>query len=232
LAGKPSPQEVAKTPRPEQLDLSRLPDFATAKLPAVYQQATASLEKCVRIDECADWANKAQALASYARQAKDDELRKAADQIQARAVRRCGELLKEIESASGARTDLNQPRSGAGPRLKPQKQRKAVGTKFGRAQAARAAGMSPRQQKTALQVASIPKAEFEAAVESENPPTVTELARRGTKPSDTPAATPRWVAREAAGRLRKAVDLEMTRWGCRDRSALAAVLESLIKSIE
>jgi hypothetical protein len=38
-----------------------------------------------------------------------------------------------------------------------------------------------RQAKTALRVANIPAAEFEEAVESEDPPTVTELAERGTK---------------------------------------------------
>jgi len=34
---------------------------------------------------------------------------------------------------------------------------------------------------TALRVSAIPPAEFEALVEAEEPPTVTELARRGTK---------------------------------------------------
>ena len=33
-------------------------------------------------------------MASYARQAQDDELRRMADRIQARAIRRCGELLQ------------------------------------------------------------------------------------------------------------------------------------------
>ena len=42
---------------------------------------------------------------------------------------------------------------------------------------AEAAGLSRGQMWRALQVASIPEDEFEARVESDNPPTVTELVR-------------------------------------------------------
>lgn len=62
-----------------------------------------SLAGCARIDECQDWANKAKALANYARQSKDDTLRKMADHIQARAIRRCGESLKQVEAGHGNR---------------------------------------------------------------------------------------------------------------------------------
>ncbi len=42
------------------------------------------------------------------------------------------------------------------------------------------AGMSERQRKTVRRIASVPDDEFEAAVESDAPPTVTALADRGT----------------------------------------------------
>jgi protein gp37 len=130
-------------------------------LPATYQQAKTALAECVRIDECQSWANKAEALASYARQANDNELRRLADRIQARAVHRAGELLKEIPPATGAH-------------------RKSDGADtLSRKQAAEDAGLSERQRNTALRVASIPRAEFEAAIEAVNPPTVTDLAERG-----------------------------------------------------
>ncbi len=58
-------------------------NIARAKLPASYDAARAALAKCDRIDECQDWANKAEALASYARMADDDTLRKHADRIRA-----------------------------------------------------------------------------------------------------------------------------------------------------
>jgi hypothetical protein len=143
-----------------------LPALATAdvRLPAIYQSAKATLAECVAIDECQEWANKAEALASYAKQAQDDELRRMADRIQARAVLRCGELLQQIPPDPGGRPSKTQ--DGAVPSLT-------------RTQAADNAGLSERQRKTALRVASIPPKEFEKTIESANPPTVTQLAERG-----------------------------------------------------
>ena len=87
-----------------------------------------------------DWLerHKAEALASYARQSKDDTLRKMADRIQARAIRRCGELLKQIETQPGKRTDL-EPSEGS----------------LTRSEAANEAGLSRHQKVTALRVASV-----------------------------------------------------------------------------
>lgn len=86
---------------------TNLPDISTARLPATYEAACSALSECSRIDECQSWADKAEAMASYARQAKDDQLRKMADRIQARAIRRCGELLKQIEPATGEHRKSN-----------------------------------------------------------------------------------------------------------------------------
>ena len=85
----------------------------------------------------------------------DEELRKMADRIQARAIRRCGDLLKEIEKASGARTDL-QPGGGTPLRLT-------------RKRAAAEAGMSSDQAKAAIRVSNIPHEEFETSIESDDP---------------------------------------------------------------
>jgi hypothetical protein len=123
---------------------ANLPSVGNARLPEVYANAKAALEACDKLDECQSWADRAEAMASYARQSEDDEMRKMADRIQARAVKRCGALLQEIEPSSG-----RQKESGdALPR-------------FSRTQAARDAGMSDDQRKTALRVAKIPDAEFE-----------------------------------------------------------------------
>lgn len=141
-----------------------LPDIESAKLPIVYERATQALSECTRIDECKEWANKAEALASYARQSKDDTLRKMAERIQARAIRRCGELYKQIEPGkTGPKTELQD----------------ATVLQLTRTQAAREAGLSERQTKTALRVSNIPAPEFNALVESEEPPTVTKLAELG-----------------------------------------------------
>ena len=147
-----------------------LEDIDRARLPENYRAARRALRACWEIDECAGLAKKAEAIATYARCAKDNELRVLADRIQARAIRRCGELLAEFKAARGRRTDL-QLRDGNGPKL------------LTRSQAATQAGLSERQRKTALRIAAIPTAEFERAVESSNPPTVTALAARGKRRS-------------------------------------------------
>lgn len=134
---------------------------ANALLPPTYESAKAVLAECERIDECLEWANKAEALASYARQAKEDSLRKIADRIQARAIRRCGELLREYDG-----TGNNQHTEGGHGK---QTQRQAAGD----------AGLSEHQQLQAVRVAGVPPDDFEAAVESNEPPSVTQLAEQG-----------------------------------------------------
>jgi hypothetical protein len=73
-----------------------------ALLPPNYSAACMALEECERVDECQTWANKASALASYARQSKDETLKNLALRIQARAVRRCGEILKATDNRGAA----------------------------------------------------------------------------------------------------------------------------------
>ena len=46
--------------------------------------------------------------------------------------------------------------------------------------------MSERQEKTASRVANIPEQEFEAVVESDDPPSVTKLADMGRREYDNP----------------------------------------------
>lgn len=175
--------------------------YANARLPFVYDRARAALAKCFRIDECKDWADKALALSSYARQSQDDSLRKMADRIKARAIRRCGELLRQIEPARGANQNIHT----------------ADDTKVTRSSAAAEAGMSKRQKDTALRVATVPDESFEAQVESDKPPTVTQLAEQGRQVKPKPAIVPLvdlegipphvfMSATEAGGHLRALAD--------------------------
>jgi hypothetical protein len=76
---------------------------APARLPVTYEQACVALAECVRIDECKNWSDKAEALASYARQRDDRTLVTMAMKIAGRAMRRCGELLEEIKPAKAGR---------------------------------------------------------------------------------------------------------------------------------
>src|SRR5882757_827322 len=103
----------AEFPASLTLDHATLPRIRDARLPATYEAAKQALAECFRLDECQDWADKMAALASYARQSENRELEELALRIRARAIRRCGEVLQEIEPAKpGPKLG-----AGAGPQL-------------------------------------------------------------------------------------------------------------------
>lgn len=145
---------------------TNLPAAHGAPMPVKYEAARQALAECSRVDECKDWSDKAAALATYAKQARDSTLHNHALRIQQRAQRRMGELLKQI------------PRGDEATRFGREGDHPPAGEN--RSQVATDAGLSEHQRKTALRIASVPAPEFEAAVESEKPPTVTEMAMRGT----------------------------------------------------
>ena len=148
---------------------------AQARLPRTYEAAREALATCQNIDECKDWADKAAALASYAKQAEDETLMKMAARIKARATRRAGELLAQIQPRQGARSDLT---SGGHP------------PEVTRSGAAREAGMSPHQAKQSQRIAAVPAEDFEEQVEGDEPPTLTQLAQQGIKPKAKPEPKP------------------------------------------
>lgn len=149
------------------MNIASLPSISTARLPATYEAARQALANCQDIDECQQWADKAAALASYAKQAEDETLMKMATRIKARATRRAGELLQQIQPQQGRRTDIS-PSMGDHTKS--------------REDAARDAGMSKHQQVQATRIASVPTADFERQIESPKPPTLTQLAAQGIKP--------------------------------------------------
>ena len=136
---------------------------SAARLPETYEAMQRSIALCESVDECREWADKSAALASYHRQSKDTALMNQFIRIQARAIRRSGELLETIEPKHGTNQNI---RAGDQPNVQT------------RTQAAAAAGMSPHQQKTAMKIARIPREEFEELVESYQPPTITKLASK------------------------------------------------------
>src|SRR6516225_10523232 len=118
----------------------------TAQLPQLYEQAKNALAECEKLDECAEWADKAAAIASYAQQADDAELENCARRIRARAVRRCGELLRAFDARGRGKSEA--------PLVF--KSRTAV---------AQEAGLTDYKRRTAVNIADIPIDEFDAAIE-------------------------------------------------------------------
>jgi hypothetical protein len=137
-----------------------------ANLPASYEAARRAIIECLHIDEAKEWADKAQALSSYARMANDEALLVCAQRIKARAIRRMGELLKEIPDGN-----LNT-RFGSERNL----------SAMTRAKAAFDAGLSDKRRKTAIRLASIQEEVFEQAIEVRSPPPIVTLAAMGTTP--------------------------------------------------
>jgi len=142
-------------------------DIESAKLPINYVQARISIQKCESVDECKLWGDKAAALASYAKQSRDHSLYNAATRIRARAVRRCGQLLRGIEIEHKTKHgDSSRGRHKTSTQI-----RSAAATK---------AGLTGNQVYCALTLASIEESKFENAIEADSPLSVSKLVEENT----------------------------------------------------
>ena len=69
-----------------------------------------------------------------------------------------------------------------------------------------AAGMSRHQMYQAMQIGNIPEEEFERLIESDDPPTLTDLARFGRGEQSKPKPLPMDAARSAIAKAVKAAE--------------------------
>lgn len=101
-----------------------------------------------------------------------------AARIRARAMRRAGEIAKQMMQPN------HRPvadKYDGGDILMP------------KAKVQELSGFSERQLNTSLRVANIPEPQFVAQIESANPPTLTELARQGTQKREMPPDPETWL---------------------------------------
>lgn len=115
-----------------------------------YEQARHALAEAHRVDEVKDIRDKAEAMAAYARQAKDTQLVQYATEIKVRAERKAGEMLAKVEKNPGTRGQLSGNRMVRPPADAP---------------TLSDMGITRDQSSRWQQVASIPDEHFEAAVE-------------------------------------------------------------------
>lgn len=132
------------------------------RLPINYQAAKRALIECEHVDECRDWANRAEAMATYAHLARDEQMELIARRVRLRAIARAGELLLSIpNNYRGLHLTSNQ-----GSKPNPQS----------RAGVGRAAGMRPQDVTQALAIARVPLDVRELLIESTDPPPPSRLA--------------------------------------------------------
>ena len=133
------------------------------RLPMSYKAAKRALIECEHVDECRDWANRAEALATYAHLARDEALELIARRVRLRAVARAGELLLMIPNNNRGL----HLRGGGGGSLPNPQSRLGVG---------RAAGMRVQDVTQALSIARVPVDIRELLIESPDPPPPSRLA--------------------------------------------------------
>jgi len=133
-----------------------------------YEAARVALKQAVEIDDVKDIRDKAQAMAAYALQIKNDDMYQWVKDIKLRAERRMGELLEEVGPNKGAATPRTVEIDNAvtdSDRVKP---------------TLAEIGISKKQSTDFKAIASIPEKEFEEAV-SAGKETTASLVRKSPK---------------------------------------------------
>jgi hypothetical protein len=129
-----------------------------------YDAMCRAIEAAHAVDEVKDIRDKALALETYARQAKNIDAEWRACEIRLRAERRAGQLLKEIEKAKGGRpTETPRADRGVSKTLADD-------------------GISYDQSSRWQKLADVPEDQFEAALAGPDKPTTNGIIAGATEP--------------------------------------------------
>jgi hypothetical protein len=133
---------------------------------ARYDAMCTAISECYEVDEVKDIRDKAMAMERYAQQAMNTDAEVQARKIRLRAERRVGELTREMTTTQGRRSD------SATSRHRSEKSK---------AEALTAAGITTEQASRWERLASVPDADFEAALaDTSQKPSTTGLIRKTT----------------------------------------------------
>jgi hypothetical protein len=147
---------------------TKLPQIAETGLPVSYEAAKQAIAACESPIECRTLADKAAAMAVYAKMRDDTELHNRAVRLQAWATRRWGELDRELYP-DRSKTNL--------------KQNKPDSPECGYSQSGKRPrpfdGTTEHQRVISRRLAVIPEPEFTRQVEGSRPPSVAQLADQG-----------------------------------------------------
>ena len=150
-----------------------------------YDAARYALSVAVEVDEVKDIRDKAEAMAAYARQAKDTELVQWATEIKVRAERRAGQMLAEMPKASG-NAGLGRPKIGGNTIVPPKSNDKTLAD----------IGITKNESSRWQKLAAVSEEQFEHAVaaakEVAGEVTTAAMLRaaRSDEPKDTETAKP------------------------------------------
>lgn len=183
----------------------KLPVIAESGLPVSYEAAKQAIVECQNPIECRTMADKAAAMAVYARMRDDTDLLNRAVRLQAWATRRWGELDKELYP-DRSRANLKQNRADSPDCGQPQSGKRPAAPD----------GTTEYQRVVSRRLAAIPEAEFTRQVESATPPTVTQLASQGKSTREWVRQTSPWAAIESAEAREGCTTLEAFAAFCAD----------------
>lgn len=150
-------------------------EIPNAKLPINYEAAKRAIRECADFDQLKDLTDKAVAMASYAKESRDESMLNDAKRIILRAKSRLGELLREIPRSRALRSHLRNKgekkgKNPRGPMFIPNPE--------SRTGVARRLGLSATQAGHAMRMGAVPEDVREALIEQTPPASQWEIAGR------------------------------------------------------